>query len=237
MSQQTFDYVPREPHLLRSRSRKDLILSLAPFTLLVVVLLVGIRVVQFDSRKAEAFKRDRAAARAVASEQTNLISSASAAETATPVTVQSVLIEAKSQPTPNPIDSALLESAIVPDPGKLPETQKASLKASESQKKDQSESRKEEVWVDISDTISSLNELVGAEMFRQIQRLPNGQLQVRLDRTYWERVMYLTRSDLKTDISNLWHLYVDQFDSSDTSSVYFLDDTTGKVIDIFSQAR
>ena len=57
------------------------------------------------------------------------------------------------------------------------------------------------------------------------------------DLEFWQRVRYETRVDLKNDISNIWHLYVRQYNENNESSVFFVDDITGKTIDIFTQRR
>lgn len=99
------------------------------------------------------------------------------------------------------------------------------------------ESKKEDVWLEINDAISGLNELVGAEMFVDVKRGDKGQMEILLDNEYWKRVRYQTRVDLKTDISNLWHLYATEYDQAESSVVYFIDETDGRVIDIFSRAK
>lgn len=96
---------------------------------------------------------------------------------------------------------------------------------------------KEEVWAEISEAISGLNEMVGDEMFRDLRRLEDNRMEVRVDVNYWQRVRYQTRVDLKNDISNIWHLYVLQYAGEPSSSVYFIDDQTNKTIDIFSQVQ
>ncbi len=101
----------------------------------------------------------------------------------------------------------------------------------------QDEASEDVVWNDISNAISNLNELVGAEMFLELKRAQKGQMEVRLDKGFWDRVQYQTRVDLKTDISDLWHLYATEYNYVDSSVVYFIDDTNGKVIDIFSKAN
>ncbi len=95
----------------------------------------------------------------------------------------------------------------------------------------------EEVWSEISQAISGLNDMVGDEMFRDLRRTDNNRMEVRVDLDYWQRVRYQTRVDLKNDISNIWHLYVQQYSDDPGSSVFFIDDDTNKTIDIFSQAQ
>ncbi len=95
----------------------------------------------------------------------------------------------------------------------------------------------ERVWKDINSAISNLNDLVGAEMFLEVKRSQKGQMEVRLDKNFWDRVQYQTRVDLKTDISDLWHLYVTEYKHVDSSVVYFIDDNNGRVIDIFSKTN
>ena len=94
---------------------------------------------------------------------------------------------------------------------------------------------KEEVWIEISQAISGLNDMVGDKMFRDLRRTSESQMEVRVDLRFWQRVRYETRVDLKNDISNIWHLYVQQYSEEDQSAVYFIDDQTNKTIDIFSQ--
>ncbi len=95
----------------------------------------------------------------------------------------------------------------------------------------------EKVWREINDAITGLNDLVGAEMFIDIRRKQKGQMEIRLDNSLWKRVRYQTRVDIKTDISNLWNLYVKEYGYAGSSVVYFMDDSNGRVIDIFSKAN
>lgn len=95
----------------------------------------------------------------------------------------------------------------------------------------------EQVWGEISQAISGLNDMVGDEMFRDLRRTEGNRMEVRVDAHFWQRVRYETRVDLKNDISNIWHLYVLQYVNDDSSSVYFIDDKTNKTIDIFSKYR
>lgn len=95
----------------------------------------------------------------------------------------------------------------------------------------------ESVWADISSAIISLNSAVGAEMFLELKRAQKGQMEVRLDKGYWDRVQYQTRVSLKSDISDLWHLYSKKYKFAESSVVYFIDHQTDKVIDIFSRAK
>jgi len=94
---------------------------------------------------------------------------------------------------------------------------------------------KEKVWSDISQAITSLNDMVGDEMFRELHRKSATTMEVRVDLEYWQRVRYETRVDLKNDISNIWHLYVRQYNDDNQSAVFFIDDRSGKTIDIFTQ--
>lgn len=96
---------------------------------------------------------------------------------------------------------------------------------------------REEVWAEISQAISGLNDMVGDEMFRDLRRTDSNRMEVRLDLDYWQRVRYETRVDLKNDISNIWHLYVLQYSTDRQSSVFFIDDHTDKTIDIFSKIQ
>ena len=95
----------------------------------------------------------------------------------------------------------------------------------------------ESVWADISSAIISLNSAVGAEMFLELKRAQKGQMEVRLDKGYWDRVQYQTRVSLKSDISDLWHLYSKKYKFAESSVVYFIDHQTDKFIDIFSRAK
>jgi hypothetical protein len=96
---------------------------------------------------------------------------------------------------------------------------------------------KEEIWSEISDAIASLNDVVGDEMFLDLRRKDGNQMEVRVDVGFWQRVRYQTRVDLKNDISNIWHLYVKQYHDGDFSAVHFVDDSTDKTIDIFTQSK
>jgi len=101
----------------------------------------------------------------------------------------------------------------------------------------QDEPHREKVWGDISGAITSLNDMVGDDMFRQLTRKSSTAMEVRVDVDFWQRVRYETRVDLKNDISNIWHLYVRQYNEDNESAVFFIDDKTGKTIDIFTQRR
>lgn len=94
---------------------------------------------------------------------------------------------------------------------------------------------REKVWSDISEAITGLNDMVGDNMFRQLVRKNETTMEVRVDSGFWQRVRYETRVDLKNDISNIWHLYVRQYNDNNESSVFFVDDNSGKTIDIFTQ--
>ena len=74
-------------------------------------------------------------------------------------------------------------------------------------------------------------------MFLDVRQGEESRLEVLLEKKYWDRVSYVTRVNLKSDISNLWHLYVKEYRQFDTSVVYFIDEANDKVIDIFSQAN
>ena len=138
----------------------------------------------------------------------------------TPVAPQAVVIEAKSSLATLP--PATADEKTVVD-------RKADAESERS--------KREQVWEEINEAISGLNDLVGAEMFLDVRRKQKGQLEIRLDDSLWNRVRYQTRVDLKTDISNLWHLYVKEYGYSGSSVVYFMDDSSGRVIDIFSKAN
>jgi len=170
---------------------KKLVLGVAPITLLVIVLVASFRMVQSDT--------------------VNSADQSAPLPTPTPVTTQSVVIEAKSS----------AGSQNLPSPPVY----------------DGEEEDKNKVWLEINEAISGLNDLVGAEMFLHVGRLQKGQMEVRLDDELWKRVRYQTRVDLKTDISNLWHLYVTEYGYAGSSVVYFIDDANGRVIDIFSRAK
>ena len=96
---------------------------------------------------------------------------------------------------------------------------------------------REKVWSDINEAITGLNDMVGDNMFRRLVRKNSTSMEVRVDLEFWQRVRYETRVDLKNDISNIWHLYVRQYNENNESSVFFVDDITGKTIDIFTQRR
>ncbi len=161
-------------------------MNLVPVTLLFVVLIAAFKLVQSEPLSDE-----------LPGEQLSSLQ--------TPVTTQSMVIEAKSTaPVTTGADGGEDEDVV---------------------------------WKDISNAISNLNELVGAEMFLELKRAQKGQMEVRLDKGFWDRVQYQTRVDLKTDISDLWHLYATEYKNVDSSVVYFIDDTNGKVIDIFSKAK
>ena len=96
---------------------------------------------------------------------------------------------------------------------------------------------KEAIWSEISDAIASLNDVVGDEMFLDLQRKDGNQMEVRVDVGFWQRVRYQTRVDLKKDISNIWHLYVKQYNEGAYSAVHFVDGSTDKTIDIFTQSK
>ena len=100
---------------------------------------------------------------------------------------------------------------------------------------DEDKPQKEKVWSDISQAITSLNDMVGDDMFRELHRKSATTMEVRVDLDYWQRVRYETRVDLKNDISNIWHLYVRQYNDDNQSAVFFIDDRSGKTIDIFTQ--
>ena len=80
-----------------------------------------------------------------------------------------------------------------------------------------------------------IRDRVGDNMFRQLVRKNATTMEVRVDSGFWQRVRYETRVDLKNDISNIWHLYVRQYNENNESSVFFVDDNSGKTIDIFTQ--
>ena len=143
----------------------------------------------------------------------------------TPVVPQAaVVIEAKSPPVvPRP---------AIADQSVIGEISKVAVNRSE-----QAPETDEQVWAEINEAISGLNELVGAEMFLDVGRKQKGQMEIRLDSNLWNRVRYQTRVDLKTDISNLWHLYVKEYGYSGSSVVYFMDGSNDRVIDIFSRAN
>ncbi len=199
-------------------SLQKLFLNLAPLTLLAVVLVSSFRMVHSDSR-------DSSGAGPV--DRTDQ-SSVSAPLVPTPVAPQAVVVEAKSsvatRTTPVPVASeeTPIEDSVVQELGAAPVI--VPLK-------------KEQVWGEINDAIYGLNELVGDELFLAVNRKEKGQMEVRLNDGLWKRVRYQTRVDLKTDISNLWHLYVKEYGHAGRSVVYFLDDSNDRVIDIFSKAK
>jgi len=173
-------------------SLKKLFLTLAPITILVMVLVAGLLIVQSNTVGRSGPPAPRVVTQSVA---------------------QPVVIEAKAA-----VDSN--ENATANE-------SKDPLVAGDA----------ESLWLEITDAISGLNDLVGVDMFLEVKQADKGQLEVLLDRAYWKRVSYVTRVNLKTDISNLWHLYVNEYKQYDSSVVYFIDNADGKVIDIFSQAN
>lgn len=94
-----------------------------------------------------------------------------------------------------------------------------------------------DVWTDISSAIISLNEVVGVKMVVDVNQIEEATMEVTLDKSYWDRVLYQTRADIKSDISRLWHLYVQEYREASSSVVYFIDHSTGRTIDIFSKAQ
>jgi len=200
---------------------KKLIVGLGPVTLLVVVLVASFRMVLSETVTNEGNE-----------------------PSPVPVANQSVVIEAKSASlttSPEPLPPELpQESARQSTPQTTPQTTQA-LPAVQPQSFSAAgiaaANKKNEVWLEINDAISGLNELVGVEMFVDVKRGPKGQMEIMLDNTFWKRVRYQTRVDLKTDISNLWHLYVTEYGHASSSVVYFIDQTDGRVIDIFSRAN
>ena len=117
---------------------------------------------------------------------------------------------------------------------KPPETPALTI-GSDDAAEDSDKPQKEKVWSDISQAITSLNDMVGDDMFRELHRKSATTMEVRVDLDYWQRVRYETRVDLKNDISNIWHLYVRQYNDDNQSAVFFIDDRSGKTIDIFTQ--
>ena len=196
---------------------KKLVQGVAPAMLLVIVIAALFRMVQSGPAMA-----DRATA---VPEQAT---AGPESETPGPAATQSVLIEAKAV---SPVDSL---------PEAPQETVQESLQVqpqSFSAASGSAENKKNEVWLEIDDAISGLNELVGVEMFLDVKRGEKGQMEVLLDNSFWKRVRYQTRVDLKTDISNLWHLYVTEYGYAGNSVVYFIDESDGSVIDIFSRSN
>lgn len=96
---------------------------------------------------------------------------------------------------------------------------------------------REDVWTEINLAIAHLNRQIGSSMFRDLKRLSASEMEVRLDSRYWDRVVYQTRVSLKKDISDIWHLFVIQYNNDNNSAVFFIDDETGKTIDIFTRSR
>lgn len=189
------------------RSLKKLLFNVAPVTLLAVVLVASFRMVQSDPSDG----------------------SASANSTPT-VTTQAVVVEAKSPAVKPQSSAARLSPPAAGSHSQSESGQNAGSLKSGSEKTEQ-------VWAEINDAISGLNDLVGAEMFLSVKRGQKGQMEIRLDDSIWKRVRYQTRVDLKTDISDLWHLYVTEYGYAGSSVVYFIDDNDGRVIDIFSRAH
>ena len=190
---------------------KKLFVTFTPLMLLVAVLIASFRMVQSENQVAE-----------------------EAVTPATRVATNSVVIEAKSTSSvPAPVDrlGETAQAAIRVQPQSFSAGNRIAGRDTAD------ENKRNEVWQEIDDAISGLNELVGVEMFLDVKRGSKGQMEVVLDNTFWKRVRYQTRVDLKTDISNLWHLYVTGYGYADGSVVYFIDETDGSVIDIFSRAN
>lgn len=196
---------------------KKLVQGVAPAMLLVIVIAALFRMVQSGPAMA-----DRATA------VPEPATAGPESETPGPAATQSVLIEAKAV---SPVDS--LPEASQETVQESPQVQPQSFSAAS----DSTENKKNEVWLEIDDAISGLNELVGVEMFLDVKRGEKGQMEVLLDNSFWKRVRYQTRVDLKTDISNLWHLYVTEYGYAGNSVVYFIDESDGSVIDIFSRSN
>jgi len=188
--------------------------SVAPPMLLVIVIAASFRMVQSGT---------------VSADRSNQMPEPATTNSAS---TQSVLIEAKSAPAvdslPTPLQEPLRDFSQEPA-----NVQPQSFSAAGGN----ADVKKNEVWLEIDEAISGLNELVGVEMFLDVKRGVKGQMEVLLDNSYWKRVRYQTRVDLKTDISNLWHLYVTEYDHASSSVVYFIDESDGNVIDIFSRAN
>jgi len=130
-----------------------------------------------------------------------------------------------------PVDVELKQDSTNGESGPSPEQPSTPTNAIE----EQNTQDKEKVWSDISSAITGLNDMVGDDMFRELTRKDQTTMEVRVDLDFWQRVRYETRVDLKNDISNIWHLYVRQYNEDDQSAVFFVDDVTGKTIDIFTQ--
>jgi len=189
---------------------KKLVQGVAPAMLLVIVIAASFRMVQSGPVLV------------------NKVTTVPESETPDPAATQSVLIEAKAVSTVDSLPEASQETVQ-----ESLQVQPQSFSAT----RDSTENKKNEVWLEIDDAISGLNELVGAEMFLDVKRGEKGQMEVLLDNSFWKRVRYQTRVDLKTDISNLWHLYVTEYGYAGNSVVYFIDESDGSVIDIFSRAN
>jgi len=123
-------------------------------------------------------------------------------------------------------DSVMIEAKLDPETDIAPAPDDAGESAAD----------KEAVWEQITDAMFGLNDIAGADLIVDVQRGEKGALEVALNKDDWDRVRYQTRADLKTDISNLWHLYVLEYGYVESSVVYFTD-VGGKVIDIFSKVR
>lgn len=194
---------------------KILILNGVPVLLLVVVVSASFKLVMTDD---------------IAKPATELTDSYPFIET--PVQPQAVMIQANSPAEAvASADSGSGQARV--ELGLSEELQRTEEDSQETQ----TPATKEQVWEEITQAISGLNELIGAEMFIDVIRSQNGQMEITVDGNLWERVRYQTRVNLKSDISALWHLYVKQYDPAVRSVVYFKDDSNDKVIDIFSKAQ
>ncbi len=136
---------------------------------------------------------------------------------------------------PLDLDAAVVEQNLAE--GVLPKIDESLQEQKFSASEDEEVKSKEDVWTEINTAISHLNQRIGSSMFRDLKRLSNTEMEVRLDASYWDRVLYQTRVSLKKDISDIWHLFVIQYNDDDKSAVFFIDDKTGKTIDIFTRSK
>jgi len=227
---------------------KKLFLNLAPITLLVAVVLVSFGVVNSDSPDNRTLLSRPAVPPKVQVESirtaTDLRSSggqlqgrvapeakALVATKAPPVTTESTTPPAAAVETQASVNTEATQTPVDVD------TREGDKSVGKPGAESGESGKKEQVWKEINDAIYGLNDVVGDDLFLDVKRIQKGQMEIRLDDGLWKRVRYQTRVDLKTDISNLWHLYVVEYGYAGSSVVYFVDDGDDRVIDIFSKAN
>lgn len=217
-------------------SLTNLFLRLAPITALILLLLVGFRLANSQGIASEGISSE-----GITTDALNPLPAAHVEKSITDADVVASPGESANLTSENSAsdhsESSLIEAKSEFVESEDNSTDEANLKDDATPKDQASPKDQESVWADISNAIISLNGAVGVEMFLELSRAQKGQMEVRLDKSYWDRVQYQTRVSLKSDISDLWHLYAKEYNYAESSVVYFIDDQTGKVIDIFSKAN